>query len=92
MAGCRAENHVFEFSEYVRANGRPFIVGDHPAGGSLAPEHVEVIEPEGRHHFLELAFRVDRPNETGTGHVREDFPVVPFLEFLPEVASLTPRK
>ena len=68
----RRQDHVLELPEYVGANCVSFVVGDQRTGGVLAPEHVEVVVPERRHHFLELSLRVDGPRNTRGYQAVED--------------------
>src|SRR5438132_8023478 len=58
----RRHQEVLEFAEDVPTNGMHFVVGRQPSIGVLSPENIEVIEPEIGHHFLKLAWAVDRAN------------------------------
>ncbi len=60
---CRAlrgrHQQVLEFSQHVRADGVALIAGEQISVGALVDEHVEVVEPEVGHHFVELPFAID---------------------------------
>ena len=57
---CGGHEHVLERPEDVRTYGLTLVFPDQPSVRGLPEEHVEVIEPEIRHHFLELTLRVHR--------------------------------
>jgi hypothetical protein len=59
------EEEVAELAEGVRPDGGLLVVGDHPLHRPLARVHVEVIEPEVHHHFLELPLREHGAGELG---------------------------
>ena len=61
MAGlCAvATSKIFKLAQSVRTNHVALVAGDQVAVGAFADEHVEVVEPEIGHHFLQLAVAVD---------------------------------
>src|SRR6266700_4544101 len=56
---------IFKLSERVRTNHVALIARDQVTIRAFAYEHVEVVEPEIGHHFLELALAVGGAQELG---------------------------
>ena len=56
---------VFELPQHMRADRVALVAGHQVTVGSLVDEHVEVVEPEVRHHFVELPFAIDRAQQLG---------------------------
>src|SRR5262245_21375095 len=55
----RCHQQILEFPEDMRANRVCFVAGRQPAVGILSPKDVEMVEPEIRHYFMQLAFAVN---------------------------------
>ena len=49
----------------MRTDRIALVAGQQIAVGALVDEHVEVVEPEVGHHFVELPFAVDRAQQLG---------------------------
>jgi hypothetical protein len=53
----RGQHQIPELAEHVRTDRLALVGRHHPAHAALLTEHVEVVEPERRQHFLELRAR-----------------------------------
>ena len=62
--GCQ---QVFEFAQRMRADHITLVGGEHIAVRAFADEYVEVVKPEVRHYFVELALAVDVTQQLGFG-------------------------
>ena len=63
---------VFEFAENAGADDVAFVCGDQVAVGALIEVDVEVIEPEIRQDFVELAVAVDGAQQFAFGEIARD--------------------
>src|SRR5215207_7829439 len=73
---CRRAQQVAKFSERERADHIAFIAGDHKLNSILAGINIEMIEPEIRHHFLQLTFAVNGSNHFLAQQLLDDGPCV----------------
>jgi hypothetical protein len=86
--GCSGHQHILEGAEDVRSDGAPLVVGHEPAVRALAPEDVEMVEPEVGHDLLELSLREGRTSQLCRGHLAQDAAWRLFSELTAESASL----
>ena len=70
MAGG-SQQKIFEFAEYVRADGVALVAGQHDAILALSLKHVEVVKPEIREDLLQLPVGVNRAVELGLTQVSD---------------------
>src|SRR5260221_9758514 len=71
----RGRQQIFEFTQRMRTDHFTLIRSEHVTVRAFADEDVEVVEPEVRHHFIQLALAVDVAQELG----RRQFPAYNYL-------------
>ena len=63
---------VFKFAQSVRTDGVALVAGQQITVGAFVDKHIEVVDPEVSHHFIELALTIDRAHQLGLHQFIDD--------------------
>ena len=70
----RFPEHGGKISQGMSSDDGAVIEGFEPGAVGLRGVDVEMIRPEGHHHFIQLVRRADRPKQRGPGEIEIEFP------------------